>query len=406
MHSLSRFFYGVKKTLPSRIAGRFYPQTPGYFKLKSQNLSIDCKNLGITLQASPGSWISVHVVSCINNVYQVTEHQELSSCKQGQKELGFSYKNKGQTLQDWSRFLDAIKEFFHSRACAYASSPSIVLCPGTEPQINFFKTSFLQGKKQKNMYLSSSPEMHLKKLLCQDWTDFFEIKTCYRNEEASSTHQAEFTLLEWYRAFYSTTDLIQEVCDLLKFLQTKDFCKTRLSKFKTYTVRELFKKYLNFSLKPNSSAKDLMQVLKQTNNVFCEQTSFEDCFWLLFLNEIEPKIPKDQGSFIKDYPWQLRAFAKLNSQAWADRFELYWQGLELANAFYEVTDPKEQLRLFKKDLAQRQDGVTLDKELLHLMENQAMPPCSGIALGLDRLFLALYKKTDLSQTRLFSIQDI
>ena len=92
----------------------------------------------------------------------------------------------------------------------------------------------------------------------------------------------------------------------------------------------------------------------------------------------------------------------MNQQGWADRFELYWRGLELANAFYEVTDSREQSSLFKEHLKQRKDSVPADRELLSLM-NQGMPPCSGIAMGLDRLFLAIYKKEDLSETGLFPL---
>ena len=125
-------------------------------------------------------------------------------------------------------------------------------------------------------------------------------------------------------------------------------------------------------------------------------------FFLVFLNHVEPKLPRQAPVFVCDYPPRLRAFARLNPQGWADRFELFWGGLELANAFYEVIDPKEQEDLFKHHVEQRKDKVPWDKELISFMR-QGMPPVSGIALGLDRLFLAVYKKRDLKETRLFPL---
>ena len=123
---------------------------------------------------------------------------------------------------------------------------------------------------------------------------------------------------------------------------------------------------------------------------------------MIFLNRIEPKLPKQTPVFICNYPPQLRAFSRLNSQGWADRFELFWQGLELANAFYEVINLKEQKNLFEHHIEQRKDKVPWDKELISFMK-QGMPPVSGIAIGLDRLFLAIYKKEDLKETRLFPL---
>ena len=210
--------------------------------------------------------------------------------------------------------------------------------------------------------------MHLKKLLCQDWTDFFEIKLCYREEECNKLHQIEFTLLEWYRAFYTTQELMEETYQLLLFLQKKDFFKLSLPPYKVFTVAELFKKYFDFSLTPKSTQKDLIFLVKRYQLNFNSKDSFEDLFFLLFLNQIESQLPKEAPVFICDYPPRLRAFSQINSRGWADRFELYWQGFELANAFNEVIDPVEQKLLFQEHLKQRQDEVPWDEELLQAMK--------------------------------------
>ena len=402
--SLSRFFQGEEKSLPCWLAGRFYPKDKLHFQLKSQNLSIDCKMKKAGLQAQTGIWLAVQIQSKEKNKYLVSDYKILNSSKTPFKEADCSYKKKGQTLQDWNYFLKAIKDFFYSKGCAYAETPSLVPCPGTEPHLKVFKTSLFLNKASKDMYLPTSPEMHLKKLLCQDWTDFFEIKKCYRNGELGPLHQAEFTLLEWYRAFYSKEELIQELYQLLCFLKTKPFFKVPLPQAQFYTVKELFKKHLDFFLKPQTSKKELSAILKQHNLIYQSKDSFEDLFFLLFLNLIEPKLSKEAPVFIYNYPPQLRAFSKLNKKGWADRFELYWRGMELANAFYEVTEAEEQLSLFKKHIAAREKPVPLDKELLSSMEG-GMPPSSGIAIGLDRLFLALYNKKNLNEIRLFPLDE-
>ena len=362
----------------------------------------------MTAVIKEGSWLAVELLAQKKKAYQTGQYFILSAPHSFFIEKEFSFQKKGRVLQEWRRFLGSVEEFFIKEGLAYCSTPHLVKCPGTEPHLQALKSSF------KENYLATSPEMHLKRLLCQDWTDFFEIKTCYREEEISPHHQAEFTLLEWYRAFYSSRELMEECYKLLLFLQDIGFCK--VLPYKIFSVAELFKKYLGFSLTPKSSKQDLADLVEKhkLNNLNysenrqaftaspSQKTSFEDLFFLLFLNKIEPQLPKKNPVFICNYPPQLRAFAKINQKGWADRFELYWQGLELANAFYEVIDPLEQKRIFQLHLKQRKEDWPVDTELLKEME-MAMPPVSGIALGLDRLFLALFKKQDLKQIRLFPL---
>ena len=400
--SLSRFFHGKEKALPCWLAGRFYPGNKLCYQLTSQNLSIQCKKTGDEPQWKTGDWIAVQLLSKKNKIYQTAECRVLSSCLSQWKTAEFSYENKGQILQDWQSFLTAVKDFFCSEGLAYASTPGLVPCPGTEPHLMAFETSLLVDGQARKVYLPTSPEMHLKKLLCQDWTDFFEIKKCYRNGELSPIHQAELTILEWYRAFYTTQDLIKESYRLLSFLQKKAFFKISLPQAKVYTVRELFKRHLGFSLTPQTSRKDMLFLVKDHQLVCCSEDHFEDLFFLIFLNKIEIKLSKQTPVFVCDYPPQLRAFSRLTSKGWADRFELYWRGMELANAFYEVIDPREQKTLFEEQMRQRKDDIPFDSDLVSFMR-QGMPPVSGIAMGLDRLFLAIYKKEDLKETRLFPL---
>ena len=347
--------------------------------------------------------------------------------------------------KNWSRFLSAVKNFLELRGAAPVETPSLVKSPGTEPHLIPFETQqiFPDGKKRMTCFLPTSPETALKKLLCLGWTDIFEIKKCFRNGELSLSHQPEFYMLEWYRAFFSLNDLMEETAALLKCLSRQKFFKGAFRPPRATTVADLFEERLNFRLKPETSEKELAQIAFQHQIPFSSSAetslaeaarsadagaqtgrggdpagsgakhgrrgpgaktrgerkagpSYEELFHLLWLNKIEPFFESEQPLFVKNWPLRLRGFAKKNSEGWADRFELYWRGFELANAFYEVTDADEQEQIEKAHLRQRQDAVPFDKELVRLMREEGMPPASGIAVGLNRLFAALCRKKQIS----------
>ena len=291
-------------------------------------------------------------------------------------------------LKQWSCFLQVIRSYFESRACLPVETPSLVDCPGTEPHLLPFATELQQGKSIQKKFLPTSPEMHMKKLLCEGVGDIFEIKKCYRNGEISKTHSPEFYLLEWYRVGWDLDKLKQEVMDLFQYINEKDLVKDQLGVFESRTVRQLFAEHLDFNLKPDTSVKELQELIKA--HVVCEEIpqDFETCFHLLFLNKIEPCLDKNACFFIQDYPPQLRAFSKITKQGWADRLEVFWRGMELANAFNEVTSAEEMRKLFQSHLKDDKRNLDLDHELLQAMHAKGMPACSGIALGLDRLFAA------------------
>ena len=399
MHSLTRFFRQDHCHYPCWVAGRLHPSS-SFFELKSQGLTLVCSSFqkdSLKIDAQAGDWVAVHVHEFKNEKAFIKDYKVLSSCKkkfQANKEQVF-------ISQKWQDFLIGVAGFFKSRGLIPVETPSLVRCPGTEPHLQVFETE-ISPQKQK-MFLPTSPEMHLKKMLCEDWTDFFEIKKCFRNGELSSLHQPEFYMLEWYRAFFSSKDLIQETKEFFCFLNNQFSLKAEPLVFKEYRIQDLFLKDLNFSLTPETTKKELFLLAQKKDLICSQEASWEDLFHLLFLNKIEKQFQPHVVTFVKDYPPQLRAYARINKRAWADRFEVYWKGFELANAFYEVIDPKEQKKLFEEHLKQRTDSVSYDQDLLEKMQ-QGMPPCSGIAIGLERLFLALYNKNKISDIKIFPYQ--
>ena len=406
IYSLTQFFQKENPTFPCSVAGLFISKSDREFELNSQGRRLLCeRSLQQSRQMSvlqSGDWIHVEIIKG-RKEYKLKNWHKLCNGFDQYRKIGSSVKAQ----KCWNHFLTAVKDFFSERGLISVETPSLVESPGTEPHLMPFKTEqILPGNKKKNCFLPTSPEMHLKKLLCQGWTDIFEIKKCFRNGELSDSHLPEFYMLEWYRAFFSLDRLIKEVEAFLSYLSREDFFKGHLKPVEIHTVSDLFLKHLNFQLTPETSKEELSRLLERYQIPYSQTGSWEEQFHLLFLNEIEPSFPSETPLIVRDYPLCLRGFSRLNERGWADRFELYWRGFELANAFYEVTDPLEQEQLFQFHLKQRTDDVPADTELLHLMKIGGMPPCSGIALGLDRLFVALCRQKDISFFKAFPIASI
>ena len=288
----------------------------------------------------------------------------------------------------WHTFIREVENFFLQEGLCPVQTPSLVSCPGTEAHLRFFSTQKRLGSFQEKLWLASSPEMHLKKLLCRKATDIFEIHRSYRNEEQGPLNWNEFYMLEWYRAYAELDILIQDLENLLLHLKKQGLIQVNLKKIQTFSIQQLFKKHCSVHLTPQSSAQDLKVVLKKNQIPYAEEESFEDLFHLIFLNFIEPRLDPDTPTVTFSYPPSLRAYSKLNAEGWADRFELYWRGMELANAFNEINDPREQEGIFEEDISQHKEKeLKIDCDLIAEMR-AGFPPTAGIALGLERLFIA------------------
>ena len=305
------------------------------------------------------------------------------------------------TQKKWLSFLKAVEKILSRMGLEKTQTPTLVPCPGTEPDLEVFKTK-LHGVHSPR-FLATSPEMHLKRLLCRGMTDIYEIKKCFRNNETGPLNAPEFYLLEWYRAYSNLNILIEDLSCLLTHL-AQEYKSHPLPQLKKISVKELFQKHCNMNLTPKSSKKDFASQLKKLNIPFTATGDINDLFYLLFLNKIEPHLDPKVPLIIYDYPPFQKAFAKINPKGWASRFELFWKGMELANAFDEVTCPKTQGLRFQADLLQRKKKnktpVPQDQDLLQDMK-KGMPPSSGIALGLERLFLAFTNTSHIRSTRFF-----
>lgn len=309
-----------------------------------------------------------------------------------------------EAVREWQSFLEKIREYFKQRNFIEMQTPTLVSCPGTEPFLDPFQTEFHLGSRSETFFLPTSPEIHLKKCLAKGWDQIYEIRPCFRNGEVSPHHQPEFYMLEWYRAFSSMNDLKTDVREMVEFLNP-DFCGLQ---WITLSVADLFKEYLQFELRPDTKMNELTELARRHQVNVSSAVDFDDVFFYLFVEKIEPYLKNYECLFLHSYPPSQAALARLTADGWGDRFEFYIKGLEIANAFNELNNPEVQRLRSREDLEKKRlhgrKSINLDEDFFtHL--DRGMPPSCGIALGLDRLFMAIKDYRDIQDFRLFPIRN-
>ncbi|MGE0631545.1 MAG: EF-P lysine aminoacylase EpmA [Pseudobdellovibrionaceae bacterium] len=312
-------------------------------------------------------------------------------------------KKKEFEAERWSHFLQQTRSFFLNQGFYEAQSPTLTVCPGTEPFLDVFETELRIGTKKEKKYLPTSPELSLKKLLVQGQKNIFEMRPCFRNNEATNHHLPEFWMLEWYRAYENLGTIVEDLKKLVIFL-CDQFSLPKPTDFGTQSVAELFQKYCRFTLTPTTSYSDLENLCASLQISSCKDDLWDDLFYRVFVDKIETQLQTLNPLFVHSYPPSQAAYSRISRDGWGERFEMYWKGLEICNAFHELTDPVIQKQRFLEDFAKKEKtGRTtfpMDEEFLQALE-LGMPPSAGIALGLERLYMALFNVKDIHQFKLF-----
>ncbi len=277
--------------------------------------------------------------------------------------------------------------------------------PGTEPSLDHVSVQVPNKSGFDQQFLPTSPEFHLKKAWSLDLGDVFEIQRCFRAKESSPHHRTEFTMLEWYESFADPSKVIKTMVDLIEFLSSSLAVPFDPTAIEVYSWKELFEEVLDFDLKVDTESHKLVEILDREGIHYSENDSWTDLFHRILIEKIEPFIySKNHPVFVTKFPPVMRAFSRLTSDGWGDRFEMYWGNLELCNGFNEINDPDEQLQCFVRDIEEKQvlgkDIVPLDHELLQALQS-GMNPGTGVALGLDRLFMKMTGIETIEKTRLF-----
>lgn len=307
----------------------------------------------------------------------------------------------------WGQFLTEVREFFRARDFVEARTPTLVPSPGTEPFLDPFSSVWEFGSERRTAYLPTSPEFHLKKMLVAGWTRVFECKTCFRNGEIGPHHQPEFLMLEWYRAYAPLAAIAEDVEGLLGWLAERLGPELTHGppKLVRTTMSEVFATaFSGFRLRPDTTRDELVSLADREGVRVDATDSWDEVFFRLFLERIEGRLGQEAPTLLHGFPPSQAALSRIGPDGFADRFEIYWRGFEIANAFHELNDPEENERRFRADAEKKaaleKAPVPSDAELIRALY-RGLPPSGGIALGLDRLFMALYGVEELQNTRAF-----
>jgi lysyl-tRNA synthetase class 2 len=310
---------------------------------------------------------------------------------------------------------NGIREFFLNQGFLETRTPLLVPCPGMETHIRPFKAG--------DFYLPTSPEFAMKRLLVGGLEKIFQICPAFRDEPRSITHHPEFTMLEWYRAYAGIDEIMRDTEELFASIATKLFGKPAIpfqgreisvaAPWPRLKVRELFLEKAGVDLVSKSTVASLSSECRRLGlssgpKEAGPKETWDDLYFKIWLNLIEPHLPSDRAVFVIRYPKSQAALAVIDKDPdgseWAKRFEVYAGGFELGNAFEELTDPVEQRRRFEKDMELRTElyGEDFpkskpDEDFLDAL-SEGMPPSGGIAIGVDRMVMLFADEMDIEKT--------
>ncbi|MCW4455471.1 EF-P lysine aminoacylase EpmA [Flavobacterium sp. MXW15] len=295
-----------------------------------------------------------------------------------------------EALRQRARLNALIREFFAARGVLEVETPILSAAGNTEPNIDSFHTGF-DGHVDagpRRRWLRTSPEYPLKRLLAAGVGDCYELGRVFRNGEAGGRHNPEFTMLEWYRVGWDHHRLIDETVALVRQALT---LVERAAELQVLSYRELFIAALG--LDPFEADDEALRVPLADVAIDGSGLVRDDWLDLLMTHRIQPFFPADRITVVHDWPATQAALAKVRpgEPPLAERFELYLGSVELANGYHELNDAAEQRRRFERDLAVRRGRGSvlppLDERLLDALP--AMPDCAGVAVGVDRLLMAM-----------------
>ncbi|MDG2944396.1 elongation factor P--(R)-beta-lysine ligase [Exercitatus varius] len=309
-----------------------------------------------------------------------------------------------ETLFARAKIMRSIRQFFTDRGVLEVETPVLSEFGVTDVHLSTFSTEFIapQAGQSKTLWLNTSPEYHMKRLLAAGTGAIFQLCHVFRNEEAGSRHNPEFTMLEWYRPHFDMYRLINEVDDLLQQILDCEPAEIMSYQF-------AFQEFVGVD--PLSVERPILVELARKYNFMCDLDEDRDTLLqFLFSTVVEPKIGRERPVAVYHFPATQAALAQISSEDHrvAERFEFYYKGLELANGFHELTDHREQLRRFEQDNAQRAKlGLPqreIDRRLLGALQ-AGVPNTSGVALGVDRLMMIALDKKRIEEVMAFGINN-
>ncbi|MDH4273503.1 MAG: EF-P lysine aminoacylase EpmA [Gammaproteobacteria bacterium] len=294
-----------------------------------------------------------------------------------------------EVLRRRAVFINKIRTFFHTRGVLEVETPILSRAATTDVHLDSFETTFGGAvvAKERLLYLHTSPEFFMKRLLAAGSGPIYQICKVFRNGEVGKVHNPEFTLLEWYRPGYNDRDLMLEMDELLH--EVLGFSPAiRLS------YAEAFEQILHVDPHTDPLEKIKSCVEKNALSLISNNTEEDRDFWLdlLFSHAVQPRLGHGQPVFLYDFPASQAALARKRAgpPPVAERFELFYNGVELANGFHELCNADEQRARFDADVAKRRQlGLPITAQDMRFIAalDAGLPASAGVAVGLDRLFM-------------------
>jgi len=324
----------------------------------------------------------------------------------------------------WNRYfirenvINAVRSFFAGKQFHEVETPILLAHPAAESYLDIFETKLLDRKRQGTpAYLSTSPELALKKLIVAGIGNCFSITKSFRNMETDSyTHNPEFSILEWYRVGATYTSLMEDCQQLVlainhalgneNTLTYQGVTFNLAEPWEKITVKEAFQKWAGIDFDEFLDDKKAREIAVKKGYTVEAKNTWEELYDQIYLNEIEPHLGKSKPTIIYEFPGCLAALSKkkTDNPNYAERFEWYIGGLELGDCYTELTNWKEQQDRFDFELTEidrlGKTKYDYDHDFIDALKT-GMPDTSGIAVGLDRLIMLFTDTTHIADTLFF-----
>lgn len=307
-----------------------------------------------------------------------------------------------------ARLLHAIRQFFYAENILEVETPILCHAIGTDPHLNFFATRLQPGKRQA-LYLQTSPEFAMKRLLAAQAGSIYQITKAFRNGESGRLHNPEFSMLEWYRVGYDLAQLMDDVELLLGQVLPADRFPDPAERI---SYQHVFQQHtgldaLQFDRDTYSHRADRLGFAEAINICVDDHPTWLD---FLFSHCVQQHLGKTSVCMVYDYPVCLPSLARVNPDRLLTvaRVEVFINGIELANGYHELTDAKQQESRFDQEIALREKNmavaVSKDQRFLAALQS-GLPDCSGIAIGIDRLLMIISQKNHIDEVLAFPIEN-
>lgn len=359
---------------------------------------LEFADLALTQSLRPGSLIRLQA---IYNGQDLDVH-DLEVCwtpaAQEPPELGGATLSVGLALRARHLFNKNARNFFQTKGFLEVETPAWTLAPGTDPHLDPVAADFIEldhSDSRQRAYLHTSPELKMKRLLAAGSGPIYQLTKVWRNGEVSPLHNPEFTILEWYRPWEGVEEIIQDVEDLVCMTLHRESPRYTKAPIRRMTMQDVVYEACGIDILETFDADRFRETLKSRELLsprLLEARRWDELFFALAVEKIDPFLETLGAVFVTHWPAPLAILARRHDDdpRVAERFELYIDGVELANGFGELTDPVEQRARFNEDNQARQElgleQIPLPEAFLEAME-WGLPPSAGVALGVDRLLM-------------------